>query len=581
MLRILSILWAFSLSNAAWAQLSELEATRIAETILSNQNPLVVVEEISHDGLFIASEGNGYAVVVNGPRLPGRDAFMEAMEFTLRPIDGDQVQVQITSLPQTVETATGGALTLRPTLFKGIFSRADRGFQSLQLGISDLVYVHPEATLSIGRFETDLRKERGVYELTIFVQDFQSDIQDTIDVKETAEAFTFMLSIDANQGNGGDLLFIANALLELITGPGQEDTNTLGKDRPLPADLMGLEFEVALEGLETLWLALMDQGARRTISQTSLGDVFIRGGIVPDEAGQARANINFGLNDIRLITPDSLVSGSADIFSLEVTMDGLDSRLISQLFSDADKAQTMALSRLIGGMSVLEVYALGKQIDLSVPSDEAFFQLMQGDFYFSVSSPTPDAPNEKDISLGLDLRDLRGDYPSETTALEPAWSAFVKPILPQVLDLNIDVSAFPGELWKGLAGIFMDTQAFPQDRGSPRGRPTLSLDGTLFQSELINARLNGGVTYNPDAQFQAVGEIEMILNNLRPLIGAMQRGARVENRTISQALTLGSIGLATIMSMAERTEDGQMRFVFDLGEAGLPKINGKDLPVRF
>ena len=65
----------------AKAQLSELEATRIAETILSNQNPLVVVEEIAHDGLFVVPQDNGYRVMVSNPRMPGRVAFMDALDF--------------------------------------------------------------------------------------------------------------------------------------------------------------------------------------------------------------------------------------------------------------------------------------------------------------------------------------------------------------------------------------------------------------------------------------------------------------------------------------------------------------------
>ena len=175
---------------------------------------------------------------------------------------------------------------------------------------------------------------------------------------------------------------------------------------------------------------------------------------------------------------------------------------------------------------------------------------------------------------------MRGDYPSETEALEPAWSVFVQPILPQVLDFNLSVSSIPGPLWTGLAGVcwmpINSLRIAQPNRFACRFFWTAQPFNPISSTTL----LDGGVTYNPDAQFGAVGRIDLTINNLRPVIGAMQQGARVPNTTLSQALTLASIGLATIMGMADRTDDGQMRFALNWG-AGLPQINGRDLPVRF
>ena len=387
MVRFPLVLWFVCIASFAQAQLSQLEATRIAETILSNQNPLIVVEEIAHDGLVLSPEGNGYRVAVRAPRLPGRAAFMDAMEFMLTPLNGDLVQVQITSLPQTAQTSDQGALTLRPTVFNGVFSRADLGFQSLQFGVSDLIYVHPDLSFSIGRLEVDLENQGGVYTLDFNAKNYKSDIRDTMDFRETIDGINLQLSVDEDFGNGGDLLFIANALAEMIADPGQEDTNTLGKERPLPTDLMSLKIDMAIQGMNTTWLALVENGPRRTIAETQLANIALRGGIVPDTGGAARATFDMTLGGVNVQAPDALLNGSANNASFNFSIDGLDSQRIAQLFSDADGAQTAALSHLIGHVSTLNMVALAQGVDIEIPDDDAFLDLSEGTFY-----PFPNQP---------------------------------------------------------------------------------------------------------------------------------------------------------------------------------------------
>ena len=113
-----------------------------------------------------------------------------------------------------------------------------------------------------------------------------------MDAKETIDGFSLQLSINQRQGNGGDLLFIANALAELVADPGHEETNTLGKDRPLPRDLMSLKIDVSIQGMNTTWLALMEEGPRRTIADTKLGSIAIRGAVVPGNNGGAKVTLD-------------------------------------------------------------------------------------------------------------------------------------------------------------------------------------------------------------------------------------------------------------------------------------------------
>ena len=232
LLRFLAILGLTA--GTAWSQLSQDEATRIAETILSNQNPLVVIEEVAHDGLTVTPQGNGYLVQVAGPRLPARSAFAPQMDLTLTPIDSDLVQIQVTSLAKAADLADGGKVSFRPTVFQGAYSRRDAGFASLQFGLSDLAYEHPVGGFSMERFETDLRLQDGEYRLKLSAQGFAADFQDVMDFQESVGRLDLLAYIDANQGSGADLIFTANRIFELLVDPGAEDTNQSGKNRALP-----------------------------------------------------------------------------------------------------------------------------------------------------------------------------------------------------------------------------------------------------------------------------------------------------------------------------------------------------------
>lgn len=586
MIRFLAILALLfggvaSFGGSAWAQLSQLEATRIAETILSNQNPLVVIEEISHDGLVITPKGNGYNVLVQGPKFPSHDAFAPSIEFTMTPVDGDLVQVQITQLAGASETESGGNLTFRPSVFQGLFSRADRGFQSLQFGMSNMAYVNAENSFGIDRFETNLTRKEGRYELKIAGLGFKANFQDVMDFDESAAAFNLIFAIDERNGNGGDLLFVANRVFELMLDPGNEDTNTLGKERPLPADLQGLSLEVSVQGLESGWLALRNETNRETIADVLIDSIFIRGGVIDAGNGLSSMQINFGVNGMKVKTPDSLVSAEAEIFALNIDMAGIDSKLLPELFAKGEGAQTTALSKLVGQMQALEVVALGKAIDVNSPDLDAFITLSQGDFRVALDAPYNGAPNFKDVTVEIDIHDLQGDYPEAVEAIEPAWTSMVEPALPSVLEMRLAAKAIPSDIWKGVASIILDAKQFPQDTSVPNVITSVSLDGTTYGSKLVNALVGGTLTLNPDAPLFAVGELSLELDNLRPLIGAMQRSARVPNRTLAQFLTLGSVGLATISGYAERTDRNTQLFVFDFVEDGMPTINGRPLPAGF
>lgn len=568
-------------TSAAWSQLSQNEATQIAETILSNQNPLVVIEEVAHDGLTVTPQGNGYLVQVAGPRLPARAAFAPTMDFTITPVDGDLVQVQVTGIANASNMSDGGQVSFRPTVFQGLYSRQDAGFQSLQFGLSDLAYAHPVGGFSAQRFETDLRLRDGFYELSMSVRGFAADFQDAMDFQESAGQLELLLYINADQGSGADLLFTANRIFELLVDPGDEATNLSGKNRALPEDLMGLRMEIGVSDLRSRWLALRDQGPREVMSDVRVSNLFARGSVNPGTDGLATLLLNFGLNDIIVESPDDLLDGEIDTAAINLTLGGFDSRLLSQLFSAEEGAQTAAFSQLIGGLALLDITGVTQGISVQSPANNASFNLQQGDFRVELSAPYPGAPNYKDAVIELDVDQMQLAYPDLTAGLEPAWTNLLSPALPEVFDLRLSTKAVPGDLWKGVAALFFDTDLFPQDTATPDQITSLSLDGTRYVSDLVNAELGGELTLDPDASLFAVGNLTLEMNNLRPLIGAMQRSARVPDRTIAQFLTLASVGLATIAGYAPPNADGTQSFNFEFQQSGFPTINERPLPVGF
>jgi len=154
------------------------------------------------------------------------------------------------------------------------------------------------------------------------------------------------------------------------------------------------------------------------------------------------------------------------------------------------------------------------------------------------------------------------------------------PGLPQELGMVVSITALPSEVWVGLASLFFDTSGFPIDLADAPVL-SLSLDGTHYESDLVNAQLGGILTFSPGASLLATGDLNLTIDDLRGLIVAMQRSARVPERNLAQLLTLGSVGLATIASFAERDEEGREFFSFGFQQDGFPTINGRPLPIGF
>ena len=103
----------------------------------------------------------------------------------------------------------------------------------------------------------------------------------------------------------------------------------------------------------------------------------------------------------------------------------------------------------------------------------------------------------------------------------------------------------------------------------------------VLTADITMALEGDTLTVSPGASLLAVGDLQLSLANLRGVIGAMQRSARVPDRTLAQFLTLGSVGLATIAGFAERDEQGREIFTFQFQQDGFPTINGRPLPVGF
>ena len=579
LLRFLAILGLTA--GTAWSQLSQDEAKRIAETLLSNQNPLVVIEEVAHDGLTVTPQGNGYLVQVAGPRLPARIAFAPQMDLTLTPIDSDLVQIQVTSLAKAADLADGGKVSFRPTVFQGAYSRRDAGFASLQFGLSDLAYEHPVGGFSMERFETDLRLQDGEYRLKLSAQGFAADFQDVMDFQESVGRLDLLAYIDANQGSGADLIFTANRIFELLVDPGAEDTNQSGKNRALPENLLGLRFELSVSDLRSRWLALRDQGPREVMSDVQVRDLFVRGSVDPDSDGRATLLVNFGLNDSVMESPGGLLDGAINTVAMNLTLGGFDVRLLSELLSSEEAAQRAAFSEIVGNLARLDITGLAQGVVTDSPAQEASFALAQGNFRVELNAPYPDAPNYKDAVIALGIDRLELTHPALVAGLEPAWTNLLAPALPKTLELRLSIKAVPGDLWKGIAALLFDTDLFPQDRTAPDQATELILDGTRYASELVNAELGGTLTLDPAASPFVLGNMTLEMNNLRTLIAAMQRSARIPDRTLAQFLTLGSVALATIAGYAPPSADGTQSFDFEFQQSGFPTINGRPLPVGF
>ena len=186
------------------------------------------------------------------------------------------------------------------------------------------------------------------------------------------------------------------------------------------------------------------------------------------------------------------------------------------------------------------------------------------------------------MTLNLHLAGMAVEAPWLSAALEPAWSSLLQPALPELLNLNLKVSSWvPSKAWRSVTGFFVSPDDLPRDTTSLAALPSLSFDGTVYESDLMTAQLDGLLTYAPGAPLLAVGDLRLELTNLRALIGAMQRAARLPNRQLAQALTLGSIGLATLGSFAERGEGNTAILNVEFQPDGLPTVNGRPLPIGF
>ena len=589
--RFLLILFALGPSSA-FAQFGQKQAETLVETLLSTQNPLVVVTEIAHGGLVsTAVSGGGYRVQVQAPRLPGRTAFGENLEFTLMPQTADLIQVRVSNIQPTFQTQDAGALSFTPTVFTGLYSLADQGFESLKFSMEDLAYAHPDLRFSLDVFDLDMRREAGKDRLTFNAQGYAADLQDVVDAQETVGSLSLTLTLPENQTRAGDLLHLTHRVFEALVGTNVEEAkgdgdnavaiNASGKARALPTDLRGLSFDMSLRDWAPKWMALRDNGTREIMSDSQIPHIAVRGEVVPMGQGLADVVVNVGLDGMQITAPDGILTANADAMGLTLALRGIESAQIGDLFAKADGVQSAAFGAILGSFNALEVQATAANLAAASPAQAAQAALSGARFDFHIRSPRPGAPNSKDMALGLGLTGLDAAYPSLLTAFEPAWSTLLQPALPETFDLQMDVQAIPGDMWRGLAGMFVDPQILPQDTTTVTAVPSLTLDGTQYISDLVNAKIDGTLTFAPGASLFAVGDVRLEISNLRPLIAAMQRSARVPDRTIAQFLTLGSVGLATIAGFAVPAENGNALFVFEFQQDGFPTINGRPLPVGF
>ena len=579
--RILALVLALC-SGQALAQLNTTTAQLLVENLLSTQNPLLVVEEIAHNGLTVEPVGNGYAVSVAQPHLPGRPAFFPDMEFTLTPRTQDLIDVKVTKIPTTANISDGGHVTFTPTVFRGLYSQTARGFETLELSFVDFTYNHREVQFSIDQFDVEMRTRDQVSQLSFLVEGYTADIQDVIDVQESVGNLELTLSLPSNQSQAGDVLHLANLFFDTIVRAGREDTNLIRQARPLPSDLQGLTFEFSLSDWVPQWMALRDETMREVMAATHIPRLSIRGDVVPLAPTQSDLVFEMEVDgfDVRFPENETLTStigGMRFAFAFR----GIQTSLIGDLISQEEGMQSTATGLLLGSFGGVHVSAEIENLEAVSAAENAHLVLDQAGFELDITSPYAGAPNTKDVRLNLSLSRLDAAYPSVLEALDPAWSILLEPALPNILDLRLDVRAVPGDIWRGLVGLVADIQDMPGDTASVAEVLSLTLDGTRYVSDLFTANMGGTLSLAPDAPLFSVGDLRLEISELRALIAAMQRSARIPDKTVAQFLTLGSVGLATIAGFAEQSPDGTALFNFEFQQDGLPTINGRSLPVSF
>ena len=576
-------------ASSAQAQFGGTQAQLIVESLLSTQNPLLVVSEIAYDDLLIRPKGRGFEAQVMGPRLPGRPAFSTDLSLTLTPKTRDLVEVFVKDIGTTMTMADGARLSFRPTYFSGTYSLSRLGFDQLALGLEDLDYAHPVGRFSLEQFDMRLDASEGVPTLTMTAVGFAADMQDVADYQESVERLEVRLALANGAATGGDVLVLLNGLFDLLVDSGQEALNQGGKARPLPSDLSGFSLSLSLQDYRPRWMALRDQGPRETMALTTLGNFTLQVDLAAPDAGQDLDQVPSQdlslivagtLSDLSVDAPRGVLDARVGAANFGLNMTGLDRDQIRQLLAEGEGVQTAALSHLIGHMGALQLRGEAQDVRVGSAAERASFALDDGGFNLNFRSPYAGLPNTKDMGLSLRLNALALDYPDLVAVYEPAWSTLLQPALPQHLDLRFKVGAIPGAIWRDLLGLFVETRQFPIDQGQAPVM-SLTLDGTRYESDLVGANLDGTLTFAPDADLLAVGDLRLALSDLRPLIAAMQRAARVPDRTLAQFLTFGSVGLAAILGFAEEGTDGWKVFNFEFQQSGFPTINGRPLPVGF
>ena len=501
----------FFVSFIGWgsvaAQLNSEQAERLVETLLSTQNPLVVVEEIAHDGLTVTPEGDGYRVQVQSPRIPGRTAFGSDLEFTLEPQTNDLVQVRVSNIQPSVSMGDGEQLSFTPTTFSGLYSIATQGFESLRLGVSDLAYTHPDLKFSLNSLDLNMREEGDLMLLTFAAQGYAADLQDVVDAQETVGALNLTLAMPKGQAKAGDLLHLANRVFEILVDAGAETTNSQGKSRTLPTDLQGLSFELVVSDWAPKWMALRDEGTRDIMSDSQVPNITVRGEVVPTGQGLADLLFNVSLDGATMTAPEGALAAKADLMGGTIILRGIEASKIGDLFSEAEGAQSAALGAILGSFAELDVSAVASGLSAASPAEDAQVALSSTRFDLTIASPRSGAPNSKDIDLGLSLASLDAAYPFLLSAFEPAWSTLLQPALPEAFNLQMNVDAVPGEIWRSLAGLFVDSGSLPQDTVAVTEIPSLTLDGTQYVSDLVNANIGGTLTFAPGASLFAVGNL--------------------------------------------------------------------------
>ena len=577
--RLLSISFLI-FSSFARAELDEREALVIVESLLSSQNPLLVLREISYDEVSLSQTSAGFIAQVLNPRLPARPAILPSLTIDLRERDSDLTEVRITDIQTTSEMLDGAILSFRPIVFSGLYSRANNGFEMLQFGLADLTYQHPSGQFLIKDLNMSLTRKNGFPTLDLIVNGFSADMQDVADFKESIDNFTLSLRLSNSEANGGDLLVLTNKLFAGLVDSGQEGKNAIGKDRSPPQDLSGLDLELTLSNLSTRWMALRDQGPRETIAHTTLEQAVVQGNVSLDSDGYQSMFFSIEADGISIDSPDAKFLARVDGGVFDFQIEGLTKNDTAGLLFAKDRSQPALLGQLFGNLRAISINGGISNFRVESADEPGFFELAEAGASLTILSPFVMTPNSKNVELIVNIGSMGVDYPLLTQAYEPAWSNLFSPGLPQELGMVVSITALPSEVWVGLASLFFDTSGFPIDLADAPVL-SLSLDGTHYESDLVNAQLGGILTFSPGASLLATGDLNLTIDDLRGLIVAMQRSARVPERNLAQLLTLGSVGLATIASFAERDEEGREFFSFGFQQDGFPTINGRPLPIGF